>query len=786
MHASTALATSLSLGLLACTSTSSPPQETQLSMVPSEASGSGSDPAGGSDISMCPVMGGAPKAATAAAPVAASGSDDTRGYRVADWWPNRLDLSILRQNSEKSDPMDDGFDYATEFAKVDLNELRADVTKVMTTSEDWWPADWGNYGGLFIRMAWHSAGTYRTTDGRGGSADGTIRFAPLNSWPDNANIDKARRVLWPVKQKYGRSVSWADLMIFAGNVALEHSGFETLGFAGGREDVWEPQEDIFWGPEEEWMGVERFHGERQLNGPLAASHMGLIYVNPEGPDGNPDPVAAAHDIRLTFGRMAMNDEETAALIAGGHTLGKAHGAAPASGNVGPDPEAAGIAEQGFGWTNGYGTGAGADTITSGLEGAWTSTPTEWSSEYLENLWKYDYELTKSPAGAQQWTPVGAGNVVPDAHVEGKRNKVMMLTTDLSLKEDPAYAAITKRWLEDPEQFDKAFAAAWYKLTHRDMGPVSRLLGAEVPPAQLWQDPVPNVDHALIDPNDVTKLEDAILATGISPRDLVFVAWASASTYRDSDKRGGANGARIRLAPQNSWPANEPATLAKVIGAYETIQADFNGANGDKKVSLADLIVLGGGAGIEAAAKAAGTPVDVPFSPGRTDATDEMTDAASFDVLEPHADGFRNYMTDDARLTPAEMLVDRANQLTLTAPEMTVLVGGLRSMGVNHSGTKHGVFTDDAGALSNDFFVNLLDMRTKWQVAEDGSDQFTGMDRATGDARWTATSVDLIFGSNSELRAVAEVYGTRDGGEKFLRDFVAAWTKVMELDRFDLD
>ncbi|MEM1450115.1 MAG: catalase/peroxidase HPI [Planctomycetota bacterium] len=706
--------------------------------------------------------------------------------RNADWWPNSLDLSVLRQNSEKSNPMDDGFDYAAEFAKVDLDELRKDVIAVMTTSQDWWPADWDNYGGLFIRMAWHSAGTYRTTDGRGGSADGALRFAPHNSWPDNANLDKSRRLLWPVKQKYGRAVSWADLMIFAGNVALEHSGFETMGFAGGREDVWEAQDDVFWGPENEWMGVDRFDGDRMLTGPLAASHMGLIYVNPEGPDGNPDPIAAAHDIRLTFGRMAMNDEETAALIAGGHTLGKAHGAAPAGGNVGPNPEGADIAEQGFGWTSTYGSGSGADTITSGLEGAWTSTPTDWSAEYLENLWGYEWELTKSPAGAHQWTPKGAGEVVPDAHVKGKRNKFMMLTTDLSLREDPAYAKITKRWLENPEEFDKAFAAAWYKLTHRDMGPVSRLVGKEVAPAQLWQDPIPNVDHELVDANDVTKLERAILATGIAPRDLVFVAWASASTYRDSDKRGGANGARIRLAPQKDWAANEPETLAKVLGAYARIQAEFNGANGAKKVSLADLIVLGGGAGIEAAAKAAGASIEVPFTPGRMDASDEMTDNASFDVLEPRADGFRGLAGYTGRLTPAEALVDRANLLTLTAPEMTVLVGGLRAMGVNHGGNAHGVLTTRPGALSNDFFVNLLDMSTKWQVAADGSDMFTGMDRASGDAKWTATSVDLIFGSNSELRAVAEVYATSDGGDKFLRDFVAAWQKVMELDRFDLD
>ncbi len=718
----------------------------------------------------------------------AAAFDDGGGryQRNADWWPNRLDLSILRQNSAKSDPMGGGFDYATEFAKVDLDELRADVKEVMTTSQAWWPADWDNYGGLFIRMAWHSAGTYRSTDGRGGSADGMLRFAPLNSWPDNANLDKSRRLLWPIKQKYGRSVSWADLMIFAGNVALEHSGFETLGFAGGREDLWESQQDINWGPEDEWLGVDRWEEGRELEGDLAAAHMGLIYVNPEGPDGNPDPLAAAHDIRVTFGRMAMNDEETAALIAGGHTLGKAHGAAPAGDNVGPDPEAAPIAEQGFGWSNGYGTGSGADTITSGLEGAWTSTPTDWSSEYLENLWNYEWELTKSPAGAQQWTPVGAGDVVPDAHVDGKRNKVMMLTTDLSLREDPIYAEITKRWLESPGEFDKAFAAAWFKLTHRDMGPTSRLLGDEVPPAQLWQDPVPAVDHPLIDGGEQQRLKAMILDSGIAPRDLVAVAWASASTYRDSDKRGGANGARIRLAPQNGWEVNEPETLARVLAVYEGLQAKVNAAGGDKKVSLADLIVLGGCAGIEAAAASAGATIEVPFTPGRMDASAEMTDSASFDVLEPKADGFRNYFSDRAYLKPSEALVDRANLLTLTVPEMTVLVGGLRAIGVTSAGSKAGVLTDTPGHLDNAFFVNLLDMDTKWDAAADGSDSFVGSVRTTGAPQWFATSVDLIFGSNSELRAVAEVYGTGDGAEKFLVDFVAAWDKVMNLDRFDLE
>ena len=768
------LVSSLFLGAVSCSSTSGA----------DAGSGPAARPvAADADISQCPVMGdGEAKAALAGAAAA----DDDGGYRKnADWWPNRLDLSILRQNSEKSDPMGDGFDYAAEFAKVDLDELRADIKAAMTDSQDWWPADWDNYGGLFIRMAWHSAGTYRSTDGRGGSADGMLRFAPLNSWPDNANLDKSRRILWPVKQKYGRSVSWADLMIFAGNVALEHSGFETLGFAGGREDLWEAQEDINWGPEDEWLGVERWEESRQLKGDLAAAHMGLIYVNPEGPDGNPDPLAAAHDIRVTFGRMAMNDEETAALIAGGHTLGKAHGAAPAGDNVGPDPEAAPIAAQGFGWDNGYGTGNGADTITSGLEGAWTSTPTSWSSEYLDNLWGYEWELTASPAGAKQWTPVGAGNVVPDAHVDGKRNKVMMLTTDLALREDPAYAAITKRWQENPGEFDKAFAAAWYKLTHRDMGPVSRLLGDEVPPAQLWQDPIPECDHALIDAADAKRIKAMILGSGIAPADLVSVAWASASTYRDSDKRGGANGARIRLAPQSGWEANDPDSLARVLAFYGGLQERMNGMGSDKRISMADLIVLGGCAGIEAAAAAAGTPVEVPFTPGRMDASDELTDNASFDVLEPKADGFRNYFSGGAYLKPAEALVDKANQLTLTVPEMTVLVGGMRALGVSAAGSA-GVLTETPGQLDNAFFVNLLDMGTRWEAAEDGSDSFTGTDRATGAPRWTATSVDLIFGSNSELRAVAEVYGTGDGAAKFLGDFVAAWDKVMNLDRFDLD
>ncbi len=777
---------SLFLGAVSC----SAPSGTG-SLVPTQdasVSNAASDPVkpAASGIEMCPVMGhgaaGGANAALVSSNVGADGDDDTSGQyrRNADWWPNRLDLSILRQNSEKSDPMGGDFDYAAEFAKVDLDALRADVKKLMLTSQDWWPADWGNYGGLFIRMAWHSAGTYRSTDGRGGSGDGMQRFAPLNSWPDNANLDKARRLLWPVKQKYGRSVSWADLMIFAGNVALEHSGFETLGFAGGREDLWEPQQDINWGPEEEWLGVERWEEGRKLQGDLAASHMGLIYVNPEGPDGNPDPKLAAHDIRETFGRMAMNDEETAALIAGGHTLGKCHGAAPAGANVGPDPEAADLAEQGLGWTNAHGNGNGADTITSGLEGAWTSTPTDWSSEYLDNLWEYEWELTKSPAGAHQWTPKEDGRTYPDAHIKGERKEVFMLTTDLSLREDPIYAEITKRWKDNPDQFDKAFAAAWYKLTHRDMGPVSRLVGKEVPAPQLWQDPIPAVDHALISADDQKSLKASILDAGIAHADLVSAAWASASTYRDSDKRGGANGARIRFAPQKDWAANNPAVLAKVLSAYASIQSDFNGANGDKKVSIADLIVLGGNAGIEAAS---GGTVEVPFMAGRMDATEAMTDSASFDVLEPKADGFRNFDSGEAYLRPAEALIDRANQLTLTVPEMTVLVGGLRAMGVGAS--KAGVLTETPGSLNNAFFTNLLDMGTKWEVAGDGSDMFSGKDRASGAEKWTATSVDLIFGSNSELRAIAEVYGTGDGQAKFMNDFVAAWTKVMNLDRFDV-
>ena len=700
----------------------------------------------------------------------------------ADWWPNQLNLDILRQNSAKSNPMDADFDYAAAFATLDLAGVKSDIAEVMTTSQDWWPADWGNYAGLFIRMAWHSAGTYRVSDGRGGASDGTQRFAPLNSWPDNANLDKARRVLWPVKQKYGRSLSWADLMILAGNVALETGGFETMGFGGGRDDVWEPQEDIYWGPENTWLADERYSGERDLENPLAAVQMGLIYVNPEGPNGNPDPLLAAKDIRETFGRMAMNDEETVALIAGGHTIGKGHGAAPAS-HVGPEPEGATLEEQGFGWTSTYGSGKGGDTITSGLEGAWTSTPTRWSHGYLSNLYKYEWELTKSPAGAHIWTPIDGPENVPDAHDPDKSHKPVMYTTDLALRMDPIYGPISKRFHENPDAFNAAFASAWYKLTHRDMGPVNRLVGAEVAPAQLWQDPIPAVDYETIDDGDVTSLKRAILDSGLTPQQLVATAWSSAASYRDSDKRGGANGARIRLAPQKDWAANEPAQLAQVLDTLERIQADFNGGAGAKRVSLADLIVLGGGAAIEAAAAKAGHDVTVPFTPGRADTTQEWTDAPSFAPLEPQMDGFRNYMGEVHERRPEEALVDRANLLDLTAPEMTVLVGGLRALGANHGGSRHGVLTERPGVLSNDFFVNLLDMAVAWK--ESGDHMYEGRDRASGDVRWTATSVDLVFGSNSELRALAEVYASADAEAMFVDDFVAAWVKVMELDRFDL-
>jgi len=711
----------------------------------------------------------------------------TEDMRNAEWWPNQLDLAVLHQNSLKSNPLGADFDYAAEFAKLDLEAVKQDIERVMTTSQEWWPADWGHYGPLFIRMAWHSAGTYRVADGRGGASDGTQRFAPLNSWPDNANLDKARRLLWPVKQKYGQRISWADLMILAGNCALESAGLETFGFGGGREDVWEPQLDVWWGPEKVWLGDERYSGERDLANPLAAVQMGLIYVNPEGPNGKPDPLAAAVDIRETFGRMGMNDEETVALIAGGHTLGKAHGAAQPQGHVGPEPEGAGLEEQGLGWMSSFGKGNAEHTITSGLEGAWTSTPTEWSNEFLSNLYRYEWELTKSAAGAWQWTPKGGRANVPDAHEPSKSHKPMMLTTDLALRVDPIYGPISKRFEEDAGRFAEAFAKAWYKLTHRDMGPASRLLGPEVARPQPWQDPVPAVDHALIDERDIAALKGRILSSGLSTSQLVATAWASASTFRDSDKRGGANGARLRLAPQKDWEVNEPAALAVALGALERIQADFNrGQSGGKRVSLADLIVLGGCAAVEAAAKEAGYDVAVPFTPGRTDASQEQTDAKSFAVLEPAADGFRNYVGAASDRRPEEALIDRASLLALTAPEMTVLIGGLRVLDANHGHAQQGVLTERPGALTNDFFVNLLDVGTKWQKSAAGEHLYEGRDRKTGELEWTATSVDLVFGSHSQLRAIAEVYASEDGKRKLVDDFVAAWSKVMDLDRFDLD
>jgi catalase-peroxidase len=734
------------------------------------------------DISECPVMG-----ASKAKPAGDS-------YTIQDWWPNQLNLQILHQNSAKSNPMGEDFDYAEEFAKLNLAALKADIQKVLTTSQDWWPADYGHYGGLMIRLAWHSAGTYRVTDGRGGSSDGTIRFAPLNSWPDNGNLDKARRLLWPIKQKYGQRISWADLMVLTGNVALESMGFKTFGFAGGRADVWEPQH-VNWGPETEWLGDKRFSEDRELEDPLAAAQMGLIYVNPEGPNGNPDPLAAAKDIRTTFGRMAMNDEETVALIAGGHTLGKTHGAADPSKYVGREPEGASLEEQGLGWKNAYGSGKGGDTITSGLEGAWTFTPVAWSHDYFKNLFKYEWELTKSPAGAKQWTPKGgaAPKTVPDAHDPNKSHFPMMLTTDLALKADPAYRKISKRFHDNPEEFNAAFARAWFKLTHRDMGPHARLLGPEVPAAQLWQDPIPAVDHDLIEKQDIAALKAKILNSGLTISQLVSTAWASASSFRDSDKRGGANGARIRLAPQKSWAVNQPGQLAKVLSTLEQIGRDFNKAQvrvpglqaGNKQVSTADLIVLGGCAAVEAAAMRAGQPVEVPFWPGRTDATQEMTDTESVAVLEPAADGFRNYLSDRTQRASPELLVDRAELLTLTAPEMTVLVGGMRVLNANVGKAQHGVFTKRPEMLTNDFFVNLLDMSVAWQKANGSQHVYEARDRDTGDIKWTGTAVDLVFGSNSQLRAIAEVYATEDGQEKFVKDFVAAWNKVMNLDRFDL-
>ena len=709
----------------------------------------------------------------------------------SDWWPNQLNLKILHQNSVKGNPMGADFNYAEEFSKLDLAALKQDLRALMTSSQDWWPADYGHYGPLFIRMAWHSAGTYRVSDGRGGAGYGTQRFAPLNSWPDNANLDKARRLLWPIKQKYGQRISWADLMVLTGNVALESMGFQTFGFAGGREDVWEPQEDIYWGPESEWLGDERYSGDRELENPLAAVQMGLIYVNPEGPNGKPDPLAAARDIRETFGRMAMNDEETVALIAGGHTFGKAHGAASAE-HVGAAPEGAAIEEQGLGWQNSHGSGNAGDTITSGLEGAWTSTPTEWSNGYFDNLFGYEWKLVKSPAGAWQWTPTdsSADGTVPDAHDSSKSHAPMMFTTDLALRMDPIYGKISKRFHENPDEFQLAFAKAWYKLTHRDMGPVSRLLGPNVPEPQPWQDPVPAVDHALIDDHDVARLKAKILKSGLSISDLVSTAWASASTFRGTDKRGGANGARIRLAPQKDWEVNKPAELATVLRTLESIQRDFNGEqSGGKKVSLADLIVLGGCAAVEEAARNAGHEVQVPFSPGRTDATQEMTDVESVAVLEPKSDGFRNFQAREIDRPAPELLVDQAHKLTLTAPEMTVLLGGMRVLDTNAGGgplAELGVFTARPEALTNDFFVNLLDMNTAWQKSPVCDHFFEGRDRQTGKVKWTGSSVDLVFGSNSQLRAIAEVYASKDAEQKFVRDFVAVWDKVMNLDRFDLE
>jgi catalase-peroxidase len=707
-----------------------------------------------------------------------------------DWWPNQLNLKVLHQNAAPSDPMGPAFRYAEAFKKVDLAALKRDLVALMTDSQDWWPADYGHYGPLFIRMAWHSAGTYRTFDGRGGAGSGTQRFAPLNSWPDNANLDKARRLLWPIKQKYGQAISWADLMVLAGNCALESMGFRTFGFGGGRVDVWEPEEDINWGIEHTWLGDERYSGDRQLANPFGAVQMGLIYVNPEGPNGNPDPLAAARDIRETFARMAMNDEETVALIAGGHTFGKVHGAADPKKYVGPEPEGAPIEEQGLGWKNGFGSGNGDATITSGLEGAWTTSPAKWDNGFFDNLFKYDWELTKSPAGAHQWKPKGSdgAGTVPDAHDPSKRHQPMMLTTDLALRLDPHYGPISKRFHENPEAFADAFARAWYKLTHRDMGPRSRYLGPDVPREELlWQDPIPAAKQKPIDAADVAALKAKVLAAGPSVSQLVATAWAAAATFRGSDKRGGANGARLRLAPQKDWAANQPAQLANVLSALERIRSEFNSAQGDgKQVSLADLIVLGGCAAVERAAKDAGHDVQVPFTPGRADASQEQTDADAMAVLEPLADGFRNYLKAAPLGVSAEqLLIDRAQLMTLTAPEMTVLVGGMRVLDANTGQSKHGVFTNRPGTLSNDFFVNLLDMHTMWKSTSHAEETFEGHDRATGKLKWTATRVDLIFGSNSQLRALAEVYASADAQKKFVLDFVAAWNKVMNLDRFDL-
>ncbi|ABS55477.1 catalase/peroxidase HPI [Methanoregula boonei 6A8] len=728
------------------------------------------------DDSTCPVTGGADKQVTG------------RGQSYRDWWPNQPNLRVLSQHSPRSNPMGGEFNYAEEFKKLDFAAVKADLRALMTSSQEWWPADFGHYGPLFIRMAWHSAGTYRTLDGRGGAGSGQQRFPPLNSWPDNVNLDKARRLLWPIKKKYGRKISWADLMILAGNVALESMGFETFGFAGGRVDTWEPDEDVYWGSENTWLGDKRYSGDRKLENPLAAVQMGLIYVNPEGPNGKPDPVAAAKDIRETFARMAMNDEETVALIAGGHSFGKTHGAGPAS-HVGPEPEAAPIEQQGLGWKSSFGTGKGGDAIGSGLEVTWTSTPTKWSNNFFRILFSYEWELTKSPAGAYQWQPkdgAGAGTI-PDAHDKNKRRAPTMLTTDLSLRFDPVYEKISRHFYENPDQLADAFARAWFKLTHRDMGPRTRYLGPEVPKeALIWQDPIPAVNHTLIGPREITFLKRKILASGLSIPELVLTAWASASTFRGSDKRGGANGARIRLAPQKDWEVNEPARLRKVLAVLEGIQQEFNKtATGGKKVSLADLIVLAGCAGVWKAAKNGGHKVTVPFTPGRMDATQEQTDVNSFAVLEPKADGFRNYLKGPYAVSAEELLVDKAQLLTLSAPEMTVLIGGLRVIGATYGQATHGVFTTLPGALTNDFFTHLLDMGTEWKPVAGNPDVFEGSDRKTGEPKWTGTRVDLIFGANAQLRAIAEVYASADGEEKFAQDFVAAWAKVMNLDRFDL-
>ena len=711
-----------------------------------------------------------------------------KGTSNREWWPNQLDLDILHQHAPASNPLGPDFNYAEEFKKLDLAAVKKDLVALMTDSQEWWPADWGHYGGLMIRMAWHSAGTYRTADGRGGGGTGNQRFAPINSWPDNVNLDKSRRLLWPIKKKYGNKLSWADLMILAGNCALESMGFKTFGFGGGREDIWQPEEDIYWGSEGEWLDDKRYSGERDLENPLAAVQMGLIYVNPEGPNGNPDPVASGRDVRETFARMGMNDEETVALTAGGHTFGKCHGAGPAD-HVGPEPEAAPIEEQGFGWKSSFGSGKGGDTISSGIEGAWKPNPTKWDMGYLKVLFKYEWELVKSPAGANQWLAkdVEDEDMIVDAHDPSKKRRPMMTTADLSLRYDPIYEPISRRYLENPEEFSDAFARAWFKLTHRDMGPKARYLGPEVPAEDLiWQDPVPAVDHPLVDAKDVADLKAKVLASGLSVAELVSTAWASASTFRGSDKRGGANGARIRLAPQKDWAVNQPEQLAKVLGVLESIQKEFNAAkSGGKKVSLADLIILAGCAGVEAAAKAAGHAVEVPFTPGRTDASQDQTDQESFALLEPEADGFRNYQKKAYSVSAEQMLVDRAQLLTLSAPEMTVLVGGLRMLGANVGGSAHGVFTNRPGALTSDFFTNLLDMGTVWKATSEAGDTFEGRDRTSKDLKWTGTRVDLIFGSNSRLRALAEVYAQDDAQEKFLRDFVAAWTKVMNLDRFEL-